>query len=196
MPAFDFETFPELETGRLRLRRITPGDAGAWLEVWNHPDVLRYLLEFEQDALTVEDVNGIVQWADDIFTEQSGLRWAICLKPDSTLIGSCGFHLYRKAHRRAEIGYELRRDYWRRGIMAEALAAALDFGFQRLNLHRVEANVTAGNEASAGLLRYLGFRLEGTWRDRVYARRRFHALWQFALLEDEFHTRQQMSDNR
>ncbi len=185
MTPFDFVTFPELETERLLLRRITPHDADAWLAAWNHPDVMRYLVDFEHTTTDLEEVKEIIQWADDIFAQKSGLRWAVALKPASTMIGSCGFHLYSRTNRLAEIGYELHHEYWRRGIMTEALEAVLRFGFDRLDLHRIEANVTVGNEASAGLLRSLGFADEGTWRDKVYARNQFYDLWQFSILEDE-----------
>lgn len=70
--------------------------------------------------------------------------------------------------------------------MLEAVSAMLRFGFDQMNLHRIEANVTVGNEASASLLCRLGFKLEGTWRDKVYARGQFYDLWQFSLLEDEY----------
>ncbi len=183
---FDFERFPTLETDRLRLRRITAADAEAWLAVWNHPAVMRYLIDFDRDSTDLDEVRGIVDWADQVFADHTGIRWAISLKPDATMIGSCGFHLYSQAHRCAEIGYELHRNYWRRGLMTEALRALLRFGFHDMNLHRIEANVTVGNEASAGLLRSLGFCQEGTWRDKVYARGQFHDLWQFGLLEDEY----------
>jgi ribosomal-protein-alanine N-acetyltransferase len=61
--------------------------------------------------------------------------------------------------------------------MTEALALALDFSFQRLKLHRVEAACLPGNEASRGLLMKLGFReegyakkylcIDGKWQDHV-----------------------------
>jgi [ribosomal protein S5]-alanine N-acetyltransferase len=181
-----FDTFPILETERLRLRRVVAADAGAWLAVWNDPDVMRYLVEFDEGRTDIDEVNGIIAWCDDIFAKQTGMRWAITLKPDDTLIGTCGFHLYSARDRWAEIGYELGRAYWRQGIMREALGAVLAFGFGPMNLHRVEANVTVGNEASAGILRRLGFTLEGTWREKEYARGRFHDLWQFGLLEQEY----------
>lgn len=181
-----FDTFPTLETSRLRLRRIVPGDAAAWLKVWINPDVMRYLAGFEGDQATIKDMNGLISWADGIYFKETGLRWAITRKPDDTLIGSCGFHLYSAANRWAEIGYELNRDYWRQGIMAEAVSAMLRFGFGPMNLHRIEANVTEGNEASAGLLRHLGFTYEGAWREKEYLRGRWHDLWQFGLLEGEF----------
>ena len=189
MNSFDFTDFPALETERLQLRHIGSRDADAWLAVWNHPDVLRYLVDFENTTTDLDEVKEIIQWADEIFAKKSGIRWAMALKPEPTMIGSCGYHLMSQSNRCAEIGYELHHDYWRRGLMREALEAVLSFGFQCLHLHRIEANVTVGNEASAGLLRSLGFAQEGLWRDKVYARNRFYGLWQFAILENEYRSR-------
>lgn len=186
MPTFDFTTFPVLETARLQLRQIVPDDAEAWLAVFNHPEVIHYLIDFKQPTTDLAEVSEIIGWTQDIFAQKTGIRWGITLKPNPTLIGSCGLDQYSPANRRADLGYELHYDYWRRGIMQEAAAAVLRFGFETLNLHRIEANVTLGNEASAGFLRHMGFAQEGTWRDRVYSRGRFHDLWQFSLLEHEF----------
>jgi ribosomal-protein-alanine N-acetyltransferase len=180
-----FDSFPILETPRLRLRQIAKSDAAAWLAVWNHPEVMQFLVDFEEPQTDISEVHGLIAWADGMYLQETGLRWAITRKPDDTLIGTCGFHLYSSRNRCAEIGYELHHDYWRQGVMAEAVSAMLRFGFGPMNLHRIEANVTVGNEASAGLLRSLGFTMEGTWRDKVYARGRFHDLWQFGLLEGE-----------
>ena len=110
------------------------------------------------------------------------------------MIGSCGFHLYERRHRRAEIGYELHSDYWRRGIMSEATQAVLQFCFERLGAHRLEADVVEGNSASAALLKKVGFTLEGVWRDRVFKRGAFQSLWQFGLLAPEFHARQKATN--
>jgi len=185
MSAFNFETFPILETDRLTLRRITPDDTQAWLAVWNNPDVLRYLIDFETTPDEAE-VKSIIEWADGIYSRKTGIRWAITQKSDNTMIGSCGFHVYDKNSRWAEIGYELHRDHWRKGIMSEAVSEVLRFCFDDLNLHRVEANVTEGNDASAGLLRHLGFTFEGTWREKVFWQGQFYSLWQFGLLENEY----------
>ena len=64
LTTFTFEIFPVLETDRLRLRRITANDADAWLDVWNHPDVMRYLVDFEHTTTDLQEVNEIIQWAD------------------------------------------------------------------------------------------------------------------------------------
>ena len=182
---FDFEQVPVLETERLRLRRIVASDLAAWAEIWQSPRVRRYLLEFES-APDDSEVWSIIEWADRVFKQRTGIRWAITLKPNDRMIGSCGFHLYEVQNRRLEIGYELHHCCWRQGIMTEALGEVLRFCFDCLMIHRVEADVTVGNAASAALLRKLGFVLEGEWRERVYSCGAFHGMWQFGLLEPEY----------
>ncbi len=188
MTAFDFSEVPTLETDRLLLRRIMMTDHNDWLAVWHSPGVLDYLVDFEGRPQG-EVAREIIDWADGIFADGTGIRWAITLKPTDRMIGSCGFHLYEWRHQRAEIGYELHSDYWRQGIMSEATRAVLQFCFDQLGLHRVEADVVEGNVASAALLKKLGFTLEGIWRDRVFKRGAFHSLWQFGLLAPEFRAR-------
>lgn len=183
---FHFDEVPVIETEGLRLRRIAAEDLGDWMAVWRSPGVIDYLIDFEgapDEAMGRE----IVDWAERIFVEKSGIRWAITLKPNTHMIGSCGFHLFDRRHQRVEIGYELHSDHWRQGIMSEAVGAVLEFCFGTLAAHRVEADVVEGNAASAALLKKAGFTLEGIWRDRVYKRGAFQSLWQFGMLKAEFH---------
>lgn len=73
-----------------------------------------------------------------------------------------------------------------RGLMSEAVALAVTYAFQTLGLHRVEANIQPGNQASLALAQRLGFRKEGysprylkiggEWRD--------HERW--AMLAEEW----------
>ncbi|MEQ7004989.1 GNAT family protein [Actinopolymorpha sp. B17G11] len=79
-------------------------------------------------------------------------------------MGLFGFNSWERHHRRAAIGYDLRRNYWGRGIATEALAAILSFGFTRMDLNRVEAETIADNHASVRRLQRLGFQREGLRR--------------------------------
>ena len=185
MTEFDFVETPTLETRRLVLRRITDDDHNDWLSVLRSPGVIDYLVDFESkpdDAIGRE----IIRWTEDVFKEQTGIRWAITLKPAHTLIGSCGFHLFERRHRRADIGYELHSEFWRQGIMTEAVKAVLGFCFESLGVHRVQADVAEGNAASAALLKKAGFTLEGIWREHFYSGGAYRSLWQFGLLAPEY----------
>ena len=93
MADFDFAEVPTLATDRLLLRRISARDHEAWREVFNSPSLLDYLIGFE-GAPRAEMMCEIVDWADRILREKTGIRWALTLKPSDLMIGSCGFHLY------------------------------------------------------------------------------------------------------
>ncbi|NIW38715.1 MAG: GNAT family N-acetyltransferase, partial [Gemmatimonadetes bacterium] len=84
--------------------------------------------------------------------------------------------------RQAEIGYDLAHRHWGRGLMTEALRPMLRFGFEEMDLHRIEAGVTVGNEASARVLEKLGFREEGLLRRGGYWKGAYHDLRGFGLL--------------
>ncbi|NOY15201.1 MAG: GNAT family N-acetyltransferase [bacterium] len=71
-------------------------------------------------------------------------------------------------NKNAEIGFWLGRQYWRKGIMTEAVKLILGFGFNQLQLVRIYANVMHPNTASARLLEKTGFDCEGRLRQAVY----------------------------
>jgi [ribosomal protein S5]-alanine N-acetyltransferase len=86
----------------------------------------------------------------------------------------------------AILGYDLAREYWRRGLMSEAVAAVLRLGFEQMGLHRVEATVMAGNTASAALLGRAGFRREGVMRERALKQGEFRDVWMFGLIRTDW----------
>ncbi|MEL6307223.1 MAG: GNAT family protein [Chloroflexota bacterium] len=189
MPPFDFTSVPTLKTERLVLRRIVATDEPIWSDILANPDVRRYLSDFNPNTPEehAAEMREIMTWSDTQILAKTGVRWAITHSPDDTMIGSCGFHAYNPDNNHAEIGYELHPDYWRKGIMREAVTAVINFCFDELQVHRIEADVTVGNVASKGLLESLGFMHEGTWRERVATSTGDYAsLWFFGLLKREW----------
>ncbi|MBZ0295704.1 MAG: GNAT family N-acetyltransferase [Anaerolineae bacterium] len=183
---FDFAQFPTLETERLVLRQITTADTETVLSIFGDPEVVRYMKEAEQPLTRYEEAREIVDWTESIFVRKTGIRWAITLKGNPQLIGTCGFYAWNSKNRHADVGYELARQHWRQGIMFEAMQRVLHFCFVEMDMHRIGADVTAGNQASAQLLLKLGFKQEGTWREREYLFERFVDLWLFGLLRHEW----------
>ena len=93
------------------------------------------------------------------------IHWLVADRRGDAAIGSCSLFRFDARHRRAEVGYALRSDRWGRGLAAEAVALALDWGFRTLALHRIEAGIDPRNDASRRLLERLGFRREGLLRN-------------------------------
>jgi ribosomal-protein-alanine N-acetyltransferase len=173
--------FPRLETANLVLRAAKLTDAADLYRVFADPEVTRYL-DMEPIA-AIEQARRVILHRSDRFRSGQAVRWGIALKPGHHLIGSCGFSL--RPGFRAEIGYELAAAYWRRGIMSEALAAVINYGWRSTNINRFEAFVMQGNTASAKLLEKLGFREEGILRDYGFWKGQFHDLRSFSLLRGD-----------
>jgi ribosomal-protein-alanine N-acetyltransferase len=102
------------------------------------------------------------------------------------VIGTIGFMWWNRDNRSAEVGYSLSRAFWNRGIMTEALSAVLGFGFERMNLHRIEAQHAVGNDASGRVMEKCGMAREGVLRGRLFYRSAFVDVTLYAMLEDDW----------
>jgi ribosomal-protein-serine acetyltransferase len=114
------------------------------------------------------------------------LRFAIRARPGLQLIGVVGLEACVEIHRSAELGYWLRHDAARRGLMTEAARLTIDFGFRAVGLHRVRVAAATENHPSLGVIARLGFRFEGIARHAEWCDGRWldHAV--FGLLEQEW----------
>jgi [ribosomal protein S5]-alanine N-acetyltransferase len=167
-----------LDTPRLRLRLLALSDVDFVFRHFSDPQVTRYLLDeppFSSRAEAVELIE---------FYQQShkSNRWGIEHKADGVLAGTCGFHNWDQKRFRAEIGYDLSPGYWGQGLMVEALRSALSFGFQQMQLNRIEALIYVENPQSARVLEKLGFRREGLLRDYFYLNGQFYDHYVYSLL--------------
>lgn len=94
------------------------------------------------------------------------LEWGVTERGQSAVVGTCALANWSVEHRRAEIGYALGRSYWGRGIMSEVLPELIRFGFQEMQLNRIEADTDPRNTRSISSLEKLGFEREGLLRQR------------------------------
>jgi ribosomal-protein-alanine N-acetyltransferase len=107
----------------------------------------------------------------DELAEGRSLRLGIFRRddPEAILLGHCNFNqIVRGAFQAAVLGYSLDRRCEGRGMMSEALGAALPYVFETMRLHRVMANYVPTNERSGRVLRRLGFVVEGYARDYLF----------------------------
>ncbi len=108
-------------------------------------------------------------------------------KENETHIGWCGFHTLYTQHSRAEIGYTIWNEADRgKGYMKEAFPVILDFGFNNMNLHRIEAFIGPGNTPSLTLVRSFGFTQEGQLREHYFTNNRFEDSIVFSLLKNDY----------
>lgn len=176
---FDFTHFPLLETERLRLREIQPDDVNALLKMFGNPEVVRFIEM--QPIKSIEQANEWLKWMGGIFSSKDGLRWAVTL-PDDTFIGSAGLHRWNREVHCAEIGCDISYTYWGNGYGQEAMHRVIDFGWKNMNLNRIEASVIKGNNRSVHVMEKLGFKKEGTLRQRLLKGGKYYDVYIFGLL--------------
>lgn len=182
---FDFSRFPVLTTDRLVLREWIPSDAADMYSFRSDPETQYFNSEPMRD---VSEATATIEEVRASFAAGEQIQWAVTLRPDDRAIGWFGFNYWQRFHRRAEIGYDLHRAYWGRGIAHEGVAAMVEFGFGELGLHRIETETILDNVRSVRLLERLGFQREGVRRDyTLEADGEFHASTVWGLLEQEYH---------
>jgi ribosomal-protein-alanine N-acetyltransferase len=176
------QAFPQLETDRLILRelRLDEADQLALFHIFSDSRVTRY---YNLNTFTaLEEAWPLLQRRHNRFWQRQGVRWAITLKGNDEMIGSCGFNMLNRKKQTGELGYELARPFWQQGIMTEAVTAAVAYGITHLALRCIEAWVMPANRASANLLLKVGFQSEGVLKGKGYWNGRFHDLELFSLL--------------
>lgn len=153
-----------IETPRLRLRAAREDDAPALLEVFADNEVTRY---WSSQPWT-EIAQARERIARDLQGLQSGADLVLMIErmEDQRLLGRCTLFRIDHSCRRAEVGYALTRQAWGQGYITEALQSLLRYGFEQLELNRVEADVDPRNTASMRVLQRLGFQQEGLLRER------------------------------
>jgi RimJ/RimL family protein N-acetyltransferase len=110
--------------------------------------------------------------------------FAVTLRPEGDLVGAIGL-LISPAHARGELGYWVAVPYWGRGFATEAGRAILEFGFEKLRLHRIQAHYLTRNPASGRVLEKLGLRIEGVHRHAMRKWDVFEDVAQTAILATE-----------
>lgn len=167
---------PVLRGARVRLRMPTTADAPDVLRVFGDPENVLYWSHGPMADLA--EAERYVASIHDGWRARSLFQWAVTLPAEDTLVGTVTLNGWDPAHRRAEIGFILRRDLHGQGLARDAVAAVLAFADGTMGLQRVEADVDPDNAASRALLARLGFVEEG------YARRRWltYGTWKDSVL--------------
>ncbi|MFD2514904.1 GNAT family N-acetyltransferase [Pontibacter locisalis] len=151
-----------LQTDRMYLRELSPEMYGYLFSHITDDEISTYFGFKTEKELEAEKEKFQKGYATYFFSFKI---FHLLDKQDNRMLGMCGFHTWVPKHRRAEVGYNLLNDADKgKGLMKEALGAVLAYGFEHMNLYRVEALLAEYNVPSLKLLKYYGFKKEGTVR--------------------------------
>lgn len=152
------DIFPEVHTNRLKLRRIQVEDIPSLLKYANNKKISDHIVNMPhpyQEPEAVFRISYVVQG----FKSKVRYVFAITLKEQDELIGEVSLHLENSSD--AQLGYWVGEPFWNKGIGTEAVEAILKFGFEKLNLHLIQATCHIENKASAKILLHNGMAQRG-----------------------------------
>ncbi|NDP26583.1 MAG: GNAT family N-acetyltransferase [Flavobacterium sp.] len=176
----NFTPFPNLETDRLQLRRVANSDVKEIFALRSNKETMKYvprpLVKTEAEALAH------IAMIDEKIENNEGINWAITMKGNSKLIGIIGHYRIKPEHFRAEIGYMLLPEYHGKGFITEAIKATVNYGFEIMKLHSIEAIIDPENIASEKVLQKSGFVKEAHLKENEYYEGRFLDMVIYSIL--------------
>ena len=176
--------FITIETSRLVLKGVSPDDMNYIFENLTKAEIKKILGHRSEEDYQKEKTkqkNGYSSY------NRSFILFLLIDKESNHIIGRCGIHNWNIEHKRAEIGYVMEDERFKgKGLMTEAVNAAIDYGFNKLNLNRIEALVGIANVPSLRLMEKFNFKKECVLRQHDYISDKFEDSVLFSKLYDEY----------
>jgi ribosomal-protein-alanine N-acetyltransferase len=154
----ELNPFPVLSTKRLTLRALSPADACELMKLRSDKQVNRYL--DRPATTTVAEAEAFILKIAGVINRKEGVYWVIGLKDNPALIGTLCYWNFDTEKEMTEIGYELMPAHQGKGLMQEAIAAAIAYGFKEMKLKIIAAVTHPDNTGSSKLLIKNGFGLD------------------------------------
>ena len=176
--------FKIIETERLLLKGLSPEAMAFIFENHSKDEIKRMLGHQSEEDYQKEETkhkNGYSCY------NRSFILFLLTDKASNTIIGRCGIHNWNAEHRRAEIGYAMTDErYKRKGFMTEAVEAVIEYGFSQLNLNRLEGIVGPENIPSLRIMEKFNFIKEGVLRQHYFTNGEFEDSIFFSKLYQEY----------
>lgn len=183
MNTFSFLPFQNLESERLLLRQMTIDDADEVFAIRGNPELMKFI---PRPILTKkEEAIALINTINQKIIEGEAINWAITLKPSNKLIGYLGHYRIQWENYRSEIGYMLLPEAQGKGISTEAIQLIVEYGFEKMKMHSLEAVIDPENYASARVLQKNDFVKEANFRENEYFDGRFWDSEVYSLLKTD-----------
>ena len=180
------QQFPVIGAAGVRLRELRVSDAPALLECLAEAEVARFI---SPPPTTVDGFERFIGWAQQ---ERSAGRYVcFAVVPDGldTAVGLFQIRQLDPQFATAEWGFALGRAFWGTGLFAVAARLTVDFAFDALGVHRLEARAAVANGRGNGALAKIGAVKEGVLRRSFLRHGQYHdqALW--SIVRDDWQLR-------
>ena len=174
-----------IETERLILRKFEYTDYEAMLKYWISDEKIQSLYS-EPIYTTKEAVKELLDKYIGSYEREDYYRWAIIEKDSMECIGQIAYFLVVNKNNFAEIEYFIGSNFQCQGYATEATKAIIDYGFDKMNLHKVQICTKSINKPSKRVIEKCGFVYEGTLRDYFYMDGEYVGRLYYSMLKNEW----------
>lgn len=174
-----------IETERLILRRFNYTDDEDMLQYWVADERIQSLYS-EPVYTTKDEVKGLLDKYIGSYDKDDYYRWAIIEKKSNKCIGQIAYFLVDNKNHFAEIEYCIGTEFQCKGYATEATKAIIEYGFKKINLHKVQICTKTINQPSKRVIEKCGLTYEGTMRDFFYMNGEYVGRLYFSILKSEF----------
>lgn len=184
-----FEHPPVFETPRLILRRLHMEDAEDYFAMASNPLVSKHTVWDTHQS--VQDSIAYLSMLQKKMDSNQCFHWGMIDKESHRWIGRVGWIHLEPFHGLAEVGFALHCGWWGQGIMSEAAGAVIRYGFEDLDLNRIEGRCNVGNGGSERVLQKLGMSFEGILRKQLRIKGHHTDQKMYAILKSDFQNQQE-----
>lgn len=177
----------KLESQRLTLRPFTESDLHNVHEMLLKPEsTLFNPSSYSEDIKETQKL--IDNWKSETNSGQDRKKFTFLIETtiDCTFVGVIGFDLIKLHYKNAEVWYKLNPGIWGKGYATEALERIIEFVFEDLKLHRIEAGCAVDNIASYKVMEKCGMIREAHRRKLLPLQNGWSDNYEYAILEEDY----------
>lgn len=157
---------------------IIKNDEITLLGVHNISDVLKDKMLADDEIINMTETK--------LYPEKLPTEFTFEIKSEEKVIGEFQLKSIRWFNRKAELSIFIFEEYREKGFAVKTLRLAINFAFNRLNLHRLEAEVIDFNDSAKKLIEKFGFKEEGRLREAKYSSGKYYDIIRYGLLSSEY----------
>lgn len=175
----------EILTERLKLRLTELSDLNSVHNLHSLPETDAFNTRGIPESID-ETESVIKDWvAENELPQIKNYTFTIETKLEEKFIGLFGLKLGNKKYKRGEVWYTIHPDHWKKGYATESLKSIINFGFENLKLHRIEAGCAVDNIGSIKVLEKVGMIKEGQGRQVLPLKTGWSDNFEYSILETD-----------
>lgn len=166
---------------KIYLRPVELTDVELFCRCANDPEV-RYFFFIAFPTNTIRQK----EFIESLYKEKDLIFFTIVTKEEDVPIGQTAFHRIDLISRAAIFSIIIEPPYWSKGYGSEAVKLMVDYGFNTLNLNRIQLHVWSENERAIKAYLKAGFKKEGVLRQAMYHNNKYCDFWVMAILREDY----------